>query len=87
MGKKTLHSLLMNERKHVEQYEKVIRDGIKKGYFKVTNIRMMANMIKMLIDGWVIKRWDLKGKVTLEEMREGILDVIFNGILFGRVGG
>lgn len=80
MGKKILHSLLMNERKHVEQYEKVIGEGIRKGYFKVTNIRMMANMIKMLIDTWVIKRWDLKGKVGLEEMRKGILDVVFNGI-------
>jgi hypothetical protein len=42
---------------------------------------MTANMIKMLIDTWVIKRWDLKGKVTLEAMRQGILEMVFQGIL------
>ena len=80
MFKETLHSLLRSERNHLEQYEKVIREGIRKGFFKPLNVRTLANMIKMLIDTWVIKRWDLKGKVTLEEMRKGIQDVVFNGI-------
>jgi hypothetical protein len=65
----------------VEQYEKVIREGIKKGFFKPRNVRMLANMIKMLIDAWIIKRWDLRKKVSLEEMRQGILDIVFEGII------
>jgi len=81
MSKKILHSLLMSERRHVEQYEKLIRDGVKEGYLKPTNIRMMANMIKMLIDAWVVKRWDLRRKVSLDEMRQGILSLVFEGIL------
>ncbi len=80
MSRKTLNALLVNERNHVQQYEELIREGIRKGYLKQINTRMMANMIKMLIDSWVIKRWDLKGKVNIEEMKEGIMDVIFNGI-------
>jgi AcrR family transcriptional regulator len=81
MGKEVLHSLLGNERKHMEQFEKTIKEGIRKGFFKQTNIRMLANMIKILIDAWVIKRWDLKGKVTLEEMEKGILDIVLSGII------
>ena len=81
MGKEILRSLLMSERRHIEQYEKLISKGIRKGYFKATNVRMMANLIKMLIDTWVVKRWDLKKKVTLEEMRQSILDVVFEGII------
>jgi AcrR family transcriptional regulator len=81
MSKETLDSLLSSERKHIEQYEKVIEEGIRKGVFKPINIRMAANMIKMLIDGWVIKRWDLKGNVSFKEMKEGILRIVFDGIL------
>jgi AcrR family transcriptional regulator len=81
MFKETLHSLLRSERNHVEQYEKVIREGIKKGVFKPLNVRMVANMIKMLIDTWVVKRWDLRRKVSIEEMRQGILDIVFDGII------
>lgn len=80
MGKNILHSLLKSERKHLERYEELISAGIEKGHLEVTNARMMANMIKMLIDTWVIKRWDLDGKITLEEMRKGIHDLVFNGI-------
>lgn len=81
MGKEVLRSLLENERRHIEQFEKVIKEGIRKGFFKQTNVRMLANMIKMLIDAWVIKRWDLRGKVTLQEMEKGILDIVLNGMI------
>jgi AcrR family transcriptional regulator len=81
MGKETLHSLLQGERKHLREYERIIEEGIRKGVLKPLNTRMLANMIKILIDAWVMKRWDLREKVCLEEMRNGILDVIFNGIM------
>ncbi len=80
MSKELLHSLLASERDHLGQFERVLQEGIQKGYFKPMNVRMMANMIKMIIEMWVIKRWDLKKKVTLRETREGILDLVFNGI-------
>lgn len=81
MSKELLYSLLNSERNHLRQYERAIAEGIKKGFFKPTNVRMTANMIKMLIDTWVIKRLDLKGKVTLQEMRRGILEMVFQGII------
>jgi len=81
MGKETLHSLLQGERKHLREYERIIEEGILEGLFKPVNPRTLANMIKILIDAWVIKRWDLREKVRIEEMRKGILDLVFNGIM------
>jgi AcrR family transcriptional regulator len=81
MSRELLHSLLQSERNHLRQFENIIRDGVKKGYFQPTNVRMTANLIKMLIDTWIVKRWDLRGKVTFEEMKKGILEMVFRGIL------
>jgi len=81
MSKKTLNALLMDERRHVQQFEELISEGIRNGYLKQINTRMLANMIKMLIDAWVVKRWDLREKVDLKQMRRGILNVIFEGII------
>ncbi|OGP96093.1 MAG: hypothetical protein A2157_19105 [Deltaproteobacteria bacterium RBG_16_47_11] len=84
MHKRTLFSLLRSERHHLEHYERVIQEGIDGNFFRPTNTRMMANMIKMLIDTWVLKRLDLRGKAEIDEMREGILGIVFDGIVTGK---
>ncbi len=81
MGKETLHSLLQGKRKHLGEYERIIEEGIRKGFLKPVNTRMLVNIIKILIDAWVIKRWDLREKVRMEEMRKRILDLVFIGIM------
>ncbi len=81
MRKDVLYSLLESERHHLEQFESLIREGIRTKIFRPVNVRMLSNLIKMLIDSWVIKRWDLTKKVTLEEMRQGIVDLVFHGIM------
>jgi AcrR family transcriptional regulator len=81
MRKDVLYSLLKSERRHLEQFEGLIQEGIRKGIFRPVNARMLSNLIKMLIDSWVIKRWDLNKKITLEQMRQGILDLVFHGIM------
>ena len=86
MSKELLYSLLSSERNHVRQFENVIREGISKGYFKPVNVRITANLVKMLIDSWVVKRWDLKRKASLEEMKQGILEMVFNGIQKSPIG-
>ena len=85
MSKELLYSLLSSERNRVRQFENVIREGISKGYFKPVKVRITANLIKMLIDSWVVKRWDLKRKASLEEMKQGILEMVFNGIQKGPI--
>lgn len=80
-SKELLQTSLKNEGRHVEQYEKVIAEGIKKGVFKGTNARMLANMVIMLINTWVLRRWDLGARIKIKEMRQCILETVFNGIV------
>lgn len=80
-SRKLLHILLKNERHHVQQFEKVIVEGIENGVFKETNARMLANMVIMLVNTWVLRRWDLGARINIEEMRRCILETVFNGIV------
>jgi AcrR family transcriptional regulator len=81
LSKKYLRSMLHQESEHVQKFEKVLKKGIKIGVFKDINPTMVANIIKMMIDCWVIKRWDLRKKVTLREMAAGIIEIVMGGIL------
>jgi AcrR family transcriptional regulator len=80
-SKDLLHNSLANERRRIEHYEKVVAQGIKEGIFKSFNPRIIANMIVMVVNTWVLRRWDLRNKVNIEELRRCILDVVLNGII------
>lgn len=80
LSKKSLEAMLANERKHIEKFEEVLIEGMKKGVFKRMNSRMLANFIKILADCWVVKRWDIREKLKLKECKAGILEMVLNGI-------
>lgn len=80
-SKDLLHNSLANERRRIERYEEVITQGIKEGVFKSFNPRIIANMIVMVVNTWVLRRWDLRKKVGIEELRRCILDVVIGGII------
>jgi 3-oxoacyl-[acyl-carrier protein] reductase len=40
----------------------------------------------VLIDAWVLKRWDLKGHITKYGMERIVLDLVINGLLGGTEG-
>jgi AcrR family transcriptional regulator len=80
-GKELLHISLQIEEEHIKQYERVIAEGIKRGVFKTTNARMLANIIIMLNNTWVLRRWDLGARISIEEMKQCILDTVFASIL------
>jgi hypothetical protein len=42
---------------------------------------MLTNIVKMVIDRWLLKRWALRRKVSLEEMNRGILEIVQNGTM------
>jgi hypothetical protein len=44
------------------------------------NATMLANTIKMMIDAWVVRRWALRDKVGLKEMKRGIVEMVLQGI-------
>jgi AcrR family transcriptional regulator len=81
LSKPSLRTMLRSEDAHIGKFKKVIEEGIKLGVFKEANPVMLANVIKMMIDCWVLKRWDLRGKVSLEEMKQGVLQMVQTGIM------
>jgi AcrR family transcriptional regulator len=81
LSKPSLRTMLRSEEAHTGKFREVIEEGIKLGVFKEANPVMLANVIKMMIDCWVLKRWNLRGKVSLEEMKQGILQMVQAGIM------
>jgi AcrR family transcriptional regulator len=77
----SLRTMLRSEEAHTGKFKEVIEEGMKLGVFKKANPVMLANVIKMMIDCWVLKRWDLRGKVSLKEMKQGILQMVETGIM------
>ena len=80
-----MKEFLLTEREHIRRFEHVIQECLEKGNCKHVNPRVVANLIKIMADSWVLKRWDLRGHVTQLEMEQSILDLVFSG-LFSQQG-
>lgn len=81
LSKKSLRSLLRSEEMHLEGYQKVLEAGMALGVFRPCNSTLLANIIKIMIDCWALKRWSLRRRVSLEEMKKGILELVEKGII------
>ena len=75
-----LHQLLEKERDHVSKFEVIIEECIDSGLLQQCNVRVTANLIKSMVDTWVIKRWDIRGYATQLETENTILKLVFNGL-------
>jgi NAD(P)-dependent dehydrogenase (short-subunit alcohol dehydrogenase family)/AcrR family transcriptional regulator len=80
LSKPYLHKLLSKEREHLNLIEQAIEESIKAGQLSECNVRLTANLIKSMIDSWIIKRWDLRGFADRLEAERSILGFIFNGL-------
>ena len=76
-----LYKLLSAEREHIQKFETVLEECIAQELIKSCNVRLNANLIKSMIDAWVLKRWDLRARVTAAEAEKEILDMVLNGIV------
>jgi len=83
LNKPLLKELLKRESAHIRLYETVLQECIKKGLLLDCNTKAVANLIKAMVDAWVLKRWDLKEHVTQLEMEKSILDLVFHGLING----
>jgi AcrR family transcriptional regulator len=75
-----LVNLLKQERAHIAKYEEVIQECIDQGYLAKTNVRATANIIKTMMDSWVVKQWDLKSWVNKSEMEKLIIQILLEGL-------
>ena len=76
-----MKKLLQKERLHLEKFESVLDECVKKGRLRNCNLRLTSNLIKAMIDAWVLKRWDLRGHTGQLEARRAILDLTLKGLL------
>jgi NAD(P)-dependent dehydrogenase (short-subunit alcohol dehydrogenase family) len=60
-----------------------LKECINKGLLVDCNTKAVANLIKVMVDAWVLKRWDLREHVTQLEMEKSILDMVFHGLMIG----
>lgn len=81
LSKPPLKKMLKKERAHTQLYEDILEECIRKGLIQDFNTRAIANIIKVMVDGWVLKRWDLRNHVTQLEMEKSIIDLVFNGLI------
>ncbi|MBW2559047.1 MAG: SDR family oxidoreductase [Deltaproteobacteria bacterium] len=77
----SLKKFLEKEHEHVQMFEMVINECVQKGFMRDCNTRLSANLIKIMIDCWVVKRWDLRRHITGLEAERSILEMIFYGLL------
>ncbi len=83
LSKKYLKQVLHREREHVRRYEIILEEGVRARMFRPVNIRVMANLIKVMTQSWIFKRWDLKGHADQNEMEEEIWRLVFGGLMSG----
>lgn len=81
LTKDRLKELLKNERKRMERFESAIEKCVQKHNPQKTNPRLVANLIKVMADVWILKGWDLRGHATKYNIEKTILDAVFKGIL------
>ena len=79
LKKPLLKKLLKKESEHVSRFRKVLDECVEKGLIRSCNTQLVANLIKIMVDSWVIKRWDLKG-ITQFQTENTILKLVFDGL-------
>jgi hypothetical protein len=61
-----------------EIFSEIIKEGIHKGFFRKTDVDLMAFNIMMMAHMWVLKRWHFRRRLTLEEFIERQLRLILD---------
>jgi len=74
-----LREVLKKEREHVNSLEAVVEECVEQGILRPSNTRLISNLIKILVEAWVLKQWDLQGYTDLAEIESAILQLIFQG--------
>jgi AcrR family transcriptional regulator len=61
-----------------EIFGEILREGIRKGLFRKTDVDILAFNIMMMAHMWVLKRWHFRGRLTLAEFVERQLGLILD---------
>ena len=81
LNKVLIKQLLKREKHHISKYEIVLKDCIQKGIIRDVNVRVTVNLIKTMIDSWILNRWDLEAYISKSRMERDIINWILYGLL------
>jgi NAD(P)-dependent dehydrogenase (short-subunit alcohol dehydrogenase family) len=80
LSKTLLKAVLKREREYLAEIEEVLEECVRKNYFRNLNPRIISNLITIMVDALVLKRWDLKDHSIAQELESSIFDLIFDGL-------
>jgi AcrR family transcriptional regulator len=81
LNKALLKRLLKREKNHISKYEIVLKDCIQKGIIRDVNVRVTVNLIKTMIDSWILNRWDLENYISKSKAKKDIINWVLYGLL------
>ncbi len=81
LTKPLLKTLLKKERAHLEVIESILDECVSKGRLRSCNVRVVANLVKSMVDAWVLKRWDLRGYASALDVEKSIIDLLLQGLI------
>jgi AcrR family transcriptional regulator len=61
-----------------EIFSAILKEGIQKGFFRETDVDLMAFNIMMMSHMWVLKRWHFRRRLTLDQFMERQLAMILD---------
>jgi len=71
---------LQLERTRLSIFDEVLEECIATGHIPLCNVRLVTQLIKVMIDSWVMKGWDLREHADIAEMEATIVEILWNGL-------
>lgn len=75
--------VLDRERRIMDVFQQIIETGVKQRGFRPEPLSVTVNPIMVLGYLWALRRWALKGTVTLEEFKDAQIQMILAGLRDG----
>ncbi|MCJ7685151.1 MAG: SDR family oxidoreductase [Desulfobacteraceae bacterium] len=84
LRKPYLKKLLEKESERISRFENVLQECVDSGQMRKLNTLAVSNLLKAMLEAWVAKRWNLRGRLSRLEMEESLLDLLVHGIVSTR---
>jgi AcrR family transcriptional regulator len=81
LPKEFLRKILENESGLVRYFEEILKDGVEKGAFKIKDPILSSNVIVYLLSMEPLRGWNLRGRYSLDEINEFMVEFILDRIL------
>ncbi len=65
--------------RYFDVFQEILEEGIASGEFRDVDTKLVASLIPLLCEVWTLRPWSV-GPIGLENVYDGIADLVFNGI-------